>query len=71
MEVDSGYKQFQFSAQGAIVTSVTKYQAVSFAKWSCDEGATWEDVAFQEEGASGVRVIGMLTEPGERAVRVT
>ena len=71
LEVDSGFKQFQFSAQGAIVTSVTVFQRTSSAKWSCDEGASWEEVAFQEEGLAGVRVIGMLTEPGERAARVT
>lgn len=67
LEVDTGYRQYQFAAQGAIVTSVSVFQRTSTAKWSCDEGGTWEPVTFSD----GVRVIGMLTEPGERALHVT
>lgn len=69
--MDSGYKQFQFAAQGAIVTSVDVFRRTSSSKWSCDEGAHWTEVDFLDEGSTGVNVIGMLTEPGERATRVT
>lgn len=71
MEVDSGFKQFQFAAQGAIIASVGVFQRTSSSKWSCDEGANWVEVGFLDEGSFGVNVIGMLTEPGERATRVT
>lgn len=70
LEVQTGYKQYQFAAQGAIVASVSVFQPTSSADWSCDEGTSWNDVGFVEEG-SNVHVVGMLTEPGERALHVT
>ncbi len=71
LEVDSGYRQFQFAALGAIVASVGVFQYTSSVKWSCNEGANWTTVNFLDIGTARVQVIGMLTEPGERALHVT
>lgn len=70
--MDTGYRQFEFAAQGAIVASVNVFQYTSEVKWSCDEGVTWTSEDFLAgSNLTGVSVIGMLTEPGERALHVT
>ena len=73
MEVDTGFRQFEFAAQGAIVASVSVFRYTSTVKWSCDEGVTWTEENFLTGSniTTGVSVIGMLTEPGERALHVT
>lgn len=71
LEVDSGYRQFQFAGLGAIVTSVTVFTNTDSVKFSCNEGSNWTTVSFLLSNQSGVRVVGMLTEPGERALHVT
>jgi len=71
-EVGTGYWHFQFAAQGSIVAAVRKYRYVNTLQWSCNEGLDWNTVHFLgNANASAVSVIGMLTEPGERALHVT
>lgn len=71
-EVNTGYWRFQFAAQGAIVAAIKVYQSTSSVLWSCDEGNTWQEVEFLTNSElRSIRVIGMLTERGERALHVT
>lgn len=72
-EVNSGFWQFQFAAQGAIVATIQKYRAVSSVDWTCDEGETWNPVEFlgSDSQLTSINVIGMLTEIGEKALHVT
>ena len=72
-EVNSGYWQFQFAGQGAIVATIQRYRAVSSVYWSCNEGKTWDSVGFlgSDSSVNRINVIGMLTEIGERALHVT
>lgn len=70
--MDTGYRQFEFAAQGAIVASVSVFEYTSTVKWSCDEGVTWiEEEFLVGSNLTGISVVGMLTEPGERALHVT
>lgn len=71
-EVESGYWQFQFAAQGAIVAAIKKFRPTSEVTWSCDEGGSFSPVSFLTHSTlRSIRVIGMLTEPGEKALHIT
>jgi len=69
-EVAQRFWQFQFAALGSIVVTVQMYQrnGVDHVRWSCDEGASWNETSFVD---SSIRVVGMLTERGEKARHVT
>ncbi len=71
--MDSGYWQFQFAGQGAIVAAIRMFTLTSSVSWSCDEGNQWEDVSFLDANSTvqNILVIGMLTEFGERALHIT
>lgn len=70
--MESGSYQFQFAALGAVVVSIGTGQQVSSVSWSCDEGDSWSDVEFLDRSnRASIRVVGMLTERGEKALHVT
>ena len=71
MEIDSGFKHFQFAGLGSVVVWVNRRTASSL-DWSCNEGLNSQKVSFLYNSTlEQIYVVGMLTERGQKARRAT